>query len=87
MGMLMDIRSGKRGTAGASAIIFWFVAGSALGFGATWMLSSVPPNSLLYLLVLPGALLGAMIGFYAAWGTSRVARVLAIPGIFVDLIR
>jgi hypothetical protein len=87
MGLLMDIRSRKRGNAGAGAIVFWFVAGSALGFGAIWMLPSVPASSLFYLLVLPGVLLGAMVGFYAAWGTSRLARFLAIPGMIVDFIR
>jgi hypothetical protein len=87
MGFLMDIRTGKRGILGASAIVFWCVAGSALGLCAMWMLSNVLPNSLHYPVVVAGGLVGGMVGFYAAWGTSWLARLLAIPGTIVDFIR
>ena len=87
MGLLTDIRSGKRGGNGAGAVVFWIAVGAAFGFGAMQILSSVPRESWLYPLMLAGGLLGAVVGFYAAWGTSRLARILAIPGFIVELIK
>jgi len=87
MGLLMDIRSGKRGSASGGAILFWIVAGAALGFGPSQLLPRVSSESWMYLWTAAGGLLGAAVGFYAEWGTSRLARILALPGIIVDLIK
>jgi hypothetical protein len=85
VGFLTDIRSGKRAVTGPGAVIFWFAAGMVLSGGIA-ALAGASESFPLYLLTVPGALLGAMVGFYAAWGTSRLARVLAIPGIIVDVL-
>jgi hypothetical protein len=86
MGLLIDIRSGKRAATGPGAIIFWLAAGTALGTGTVGILANPLPDSRLYLLVLVGGILGGIVGLYAAWGTSALARVLAIPGIIVDVL-
>jgi hypothetical protein len=79
MGLLMDIRSGKRGNASAGALVFWIVAGAALGFGASQLLPRVSSESWMYLWTVAGGLLGAAVGFYAEWGTSVLARTLPFP--------
>jgi hypothetical protein len=91
MGLLIDIRSGKRAVTGPGAIIFWFAAGiaaagTALGFGLPQTPANPSPDGVAYLLTLIGALVGMAVGFYAAWGTSLLARALAIPGVIVDLL-
>jgi hypothetical protein len=55
----------------------------ALLFGAGIALVSPKPVALLSWL---GGVLGAAVGFYAAWGASVVARVLAIPGLIVSFL-
>jgi hypothetical protein len=87
MGLLIDIRSGKRGVSGPGAIIFWSAAGIALvGFGLAQAPANPLPGGVAYLLVLIGAVVGMAVGFYAAWGTSWAARALAVPGVIVDLL-
>jgi hypothetical protein len=85
MGFLIDVRTGKRAVTGPGGVIFWFAAGLVLGGGIA-ALAGASESSLLYLLTVPGALLGTMVGFYGTWGTSRLARVVAIPGIIVDVL-
>jgi hypothetical protein len=88
MGFLDDIRSGKRGfdIDGAVVVIFWIVAGTALGFGVAQARAIPLPQSTVNLLMLVGAVLGSAVGFYAAWGAPLVARVLAIPGVIVSFL-
>ena len=85
MGLLADIRNGKRdGGNGAFAVFFWIAAGAvlALGVGAAASL----PGSVVGPLMVVGGLAGSPVGFYAAWGASRVARVLAIPGVVLGFL-
>jgi hypothetical protein len=88
MGFLSDIRSGKRGHdfGGACAVIFWIAAGLALGGGVAMVPAKPLPGSAVGVLVVVGVVLGSAIGFYAAWGVSVVARVLAIPGLIVGFL-
>ena len=86
MGLLIDIRNGRRVVSGLGAIIFWLAAGAALGFGETGLFPNSLPESTAYVPVLVSGALGCLIGFYAAWGTSTLARVLAIPGVVVDIL-
>jgi hypothetical protein len=82
MGFLTHIASR---TATAGTIIFWWMAGIGLGSLAGVL---EPPSKVAgtYFLVGIGAALGMSVGFYAAWGRSKLARVLAIPGYLIDLV-
>jgi len=88
MGFLDDIRSGKRGfdIDGAFAVIFWIAAGAALGFGFTLASAKPLPQAAVNFLIVIGGVMGSAVGFYAAWGVSLVARVLAIPGVIVSFL-
>ncbi len=88
MGFLRDIRSEERGFSleGAVVVVFWVVAGAALGVGIAQAPSKPLPQSAVNMLMLFGGVLGATLGFYAAWGVSLVARVLAIPGVIVSFL-
>ena len=88
MGFLRDIRSGERGHdfGGAYVVVFWIVAGAALGGGVAMVSGKLLPGSAVGFLVPVGVALGSAIGFYAAWGVSVVARVLAIPGLIVGFL-
>jgi len=88
MGFLRDIRSGERGYDfdGAGVVIFWIAAGAALGVGVALVPAKPLPGSAVGFLALVGGVLGSAIGFYAAWGVSAVARVLAIPGLIVSFL-
>jgi hypothetical protein len=85
MGLLTDIKSGKSGARGPGAIIVWLAAGAALGAGLAQMMPH-PTESVGAVLALMGGIIGIAIGFYAAWGTSKLAKVLAAPGIIVDVL-
>ena len=87
MGFLSDIRSGKRDPAslGGYAVIFWLCAGFIAGGGLGYRLAGASENAGL-VFVLAGATIGACIGFYAAFGETRLARVLALPGLPLQLI-
>jgi hypothetical protein len=86
MGLLTDIRNGKRGASSPGSIIFWFVAATGLGVGTLWVLTGALSESGLRSVALPAGVLGLAIGFYAAWGTSAVARALALPGTIVNTL-
>jgi hypothetical protein len=87
MGLLTDIRNGNRGGhEGAFAVIFWITAGATFGFGIVLAPVTPLPPSAVGLLVLVGAVLGSVLGFYAAWGVSWVARALAIPGVILSFL-
>jgi len=87
MGLLSDIRSGKRDPAGLGvyAVIFWPCTGSIAGGGLGYYLVGASEKTGLAF-VLAGATIGACIGFYAAFGGTRLARVLALPGLPLQLI-
>lgn len=87
MGLLMDIRSGKNDAFGLGvyALIFWLIAGG--GFGvmiASFSTANVEKAFSIFGFV--GALLGLAVGFYAAWGTSTLAKILRIPGALIALL-
>ena len=88
MGLLMDIRSGKRGGSGldAYAIIFWFLAGSAIG-GGIGAYSAVGPDKAMLVFGSTGAVIGLCIGAYAALGSTRFAKALAIPGGMIAMLQ
>jgi hypothetical protein len=82
MGFLTDIRSGKRDPAGVGvyALIFWCCAGFIAGGGLAVYLVGEAEKSVLGFVLL-GALIGCCIGFYAAFGKTPAARILALPGL------
>lgn len=87
MGVLTDIRSGKRGDfgLGSYAIVFWALAGFAAGGGiGTWVGSNMDRALLPF--ALTGLAVGICVGFYAAFGATRMARVLALPGTLIAII-
>jgi hypothetical protein len=68
----------------AGAIVFWGIAGAALGIVAAMALSL--PAAPAAVLASVAGVLGLGVGFYAAWGSSRLARLLALPGALIELI-
>jgi len=87
MGLLMDIRSDKRGRSGfgAYAIVFWLIAGAAVGGGGGAYLAGASDKALL-VFGLIGAVAGVFIGFYAALGSTKLAKALAIPGLILAML-
>jgi hypothetical protein len=87
MGLLMDLRSGKRDTFGLGgyAVIFWFLAGSATG-GAVgaYAVGGLDKPALTFGCV--GAIMGLCIGFYAAFGDTKVAKALTLPGFLIAML-
>jgi cbb3-type cytochrome oxidase subunit 1 len=83
MGSMRHIRDNTSEFA-AGAIVFWGIAGAAVGIVAAMALSfpAVPA----FILAFVAGVLGLCVGFYAAWGGSRLARVLAVPGAIIELI-
>jgi hypothetical protein len=68
---------------GSGAIIFWGIVGVAVGFGlASWMQWQDTPTSFV---VIVGGGFGLCLGLYAAMATSRLARILAVPGFLMEL--
>jgi hypothetical protein len=88
MGLLMNIRSGKRGGVGlgAHAIIFWFLAGSVIGAGIGAYPAAGSGKAML-IFGSTGALIGLCIGAYAALGKTRLAKALAIPGLVIEMLQ
>ncbi|MBR0752491.1 hypothetical protein JQ604_09860 [Bradyrhizobium jicamae] len=86
MGVLTDIRSGKRGSLGLGyEIVFWSMAGMAAGAGiGSWI--GLNMEKALLPLALIGFTVGICVGFYAAFGATRMARVLALPGAALAII-
>src|SRR5262245_57966401 len=81
MGLLMDIRSGKRLQTAGYAFVAWLIIGAGLG-GLAGALLPGP----MYVGGAIGALAGVLIGLYAEWGASAVAKVLAVPGMVLAMI-
>lgn len=87
MGLLSDMRSGKRdpvGT-GGNAIMFWFLTGLSLVGGTSYGVGL--SEKLALMLGGIGATIGPCLGFYAAFGATRLAKALALPGILIALLR
>jgi hypothetical protein len=80
MGLLDDICKG-RASWSPGAIFFWLVVGGLVGFGADRLIGS---GYLGLVFVVCGMLAGLAVGLFAAFGTSRMARVLAAPGEIID---
>jgi hypothetical protein len=82
MGLLADMNSSERGTLdpGGYAVVFWIcfgtLAGGGLGVYLVGYAEKVVPIFMLF-----GALIGIVIGFYAAFGKTRLAWALAIPAL------
>jgi hypothetical protein len=86
MGLLRDIRSGKRdpvGT-GGDAILFWFLAGLVLAVVTGYGVGASEKSMLI--LAAAGATVGLCLGFYAAFGATRLAWALALPGALIALL-
>ena len=66
------------------SVIFWCIAGAALGALTATALGW--PTTAIVTIAFAAGLLGFWVGLYAARGTTRFARVLAAPGVIVDLI-
>jgi len=86
MGLLLDIRSGKRDPfgVGGRSIVFWLAAGASIGA----IVSGVDPQfaARATALVTAGGVLGLGIGFYAACGQSKIATALSVPGAILCLV-
>lgn len=78
MGLLGDIRSGKKadGGGGGYAIVAWLLIGGACSAAA------VSEREMTWFGTI-GALMGLVIGLYAAFGASRLAKVLLLPGVLL----
>ena len=84
MGLLMDIRSGRRSSWGGS-IAFWVIVGAGLGSAVVLLAPRVTESGQAFS-ILMGAGIGLGIGFYAAFGASRLARILEAPGLILDAV-
>jgi hypothetical protein len=85
MGLLADLRSGKRDGAFGHAIIAWAIIGT--GAGIVSALLFLRSENAIPILATIGGLLGMSVGFYAEWGTSKLAKLLAVPGMILWLAR
>jgi hypothetical protein len=85
MGFLTDIRNGKRDGAYGCAIVAWGIIGASIGVGSAILFGQF--DSAVPVLATLGGFLGVGVGFYAEWGTSKLTKLLAVPGIIVDLVR
>ena len=85
MGFLTDLRSGKRDGAFGHAIVAWAIIGASVGIGSALLF--LQSENAIPMLTTIGGLLGMSIGFYAEWGTSKLAKLLAVPGMILGLVR
>jgi hypothetical protein len=83
LGFLRDIRNGGS-QFGGGAVVFWLIAGVALGVGLATLLHL--PAAAVGVAAFIAGVLGIGVGLYAGWGTTRLARVLALPGAIFELI-
>ena len=85
MGFLTDLRTGKRSDVSGYAIAAWAIIGASIGVGSALLF--LQSENAIPILATIGGLLGVSVGFYAEWGTSKFAKLLAVPGIILDLVR
>ena len=88
MGFLTDLRTGKRNTlgAGGASIVFWMIVEIGAGLLIDALYFGAVERSATILSLLGGAG-GVAVGFYAAFGKSKVATVLGLPGALFELVR
>ena len=85
MGLLMDIRSGKRAAGtGGDAVLFWFLAGGVFA-GVAGHLGG-GSEKLAMTLGVAGAVAGLCVRYYAAFGATKLARALALPGCLIAFL-
>ena len=68
----------------AGAIIFWVIAGGALAYGLANLMSF--PAGATSVATFVGVTLGICFGLYAGLAATRLARILALPGVIFDLL-
>ena len=85
MGFLTDIRSGKRESAFGHAVFAWAVIGACIAVASAMLAPQFEDRIPIFAAI--GGLLGVSVGFYAEWGTSKFARLLAVPGTILALLR
>lgn len=85
MGFLTDLRSGKRSGAFGRAILAWVMIGAGIGIASAMLFLQV--EKAIPILAIIGGLSGMAVGFYAEWGTSKLAKLLAVPGMILELVR
>jgi hypothetical protein len=85
MGFLTDIRSEKRNGASGYAIVAWMIIGASIGVASAMLLLQLEIGIPVFATI--GGLLGMGVGFYAEWGTSKFAKLLAVPGMILELVR
>jgi hypothetical protein len=87
MGLLRDIRKGQEqpgGWASGGAVVFWAIVGAGCGIGLATFLNL--PEGVKTFAVCAAGLGGLCVGFYAGFGTTALARVLALPGTVLELL-
>jgi len=85
MGFLTDIRSGRRGGAFGFAIFAWVIIGAGIAVASALLLPRFEDRIAIFAMI--GGLLGMIVGFYAEWGTSKLAKLLALPGTILELVK
>jgi hypothetical protein len=82
LGFLRDISNGAS-QFGGGAVVFWWFMGAALGIGLAMLHL---PAAAVAVAAFVASVLGICVGLYAAWGTTKFARILALPGAIFELI-
>ena len=85
MGLMKDIGSGRRVRTFGNALVAWAIIGAGLGIAVALLFSQ--SERVIPILALLGGLAGAAVGLYAEWGSSYFAKVLALPGMLLSIIR
>jgi hypothetical protein len=85
MGFLTDIRGGRRGGAFGYAIVAWMIIGASIGVVSAMAFLQFESGIPIFATI--GGLTGMSVGFYAEWGTSKFAKLLAVPGMMLELVR
>jgi hypothetical protein len=84
MGFLTDLRTGKRSDASGYAIVAWALIGASTGVVSALLF--LQSESAIPIFATIGGVLGMSVGFYAEWGTSKFAKLLAVPGMILELV-
>lgn len=82
MGFLQDLRGGKT-TGRLISIFVWLFVGGGVG---ALVGNYLPGAAAAAVLTFLGCLVGLGLGLYAAFGVSRMARILALPDAIVHRI-
>jgi hypothetical protein len=82
MGFLTDIRGGKRSGTFGFAIVAWVIIAASIGLASAMLLPQFEHRIAISAMI--GGLVGMSVGFYAEWGTSTFARLLAVPGMILE---